>query len=61
MKVAANEYFDAELWYMAPFKSEEFVAFNREHLDYLEAYTSAQLREHKDRTHFTLLEKLPRF
>ncbi len=61
LKVAANEYFDAELWYMAPFKSEEFVAFNREHLDYLEAYISATLREHKDRTHFTLLEKLPRF
>ncbi len=61
LKVAANAYFDAELWYTAPFKSEEFVAFNREHLDYLEAYISATLREHKDRTHFTLLEKLPRF
>ena len=61
LKVAANEYFDAELWYTAPFKNEEFMAFNREHLDYLEAYISAQLREHKDRTHFTLLEKLPRF
>ena len=61
LNVAANEYFDAELWYTAPFKSEEFVAFNREHLDYLEAYISAMLREHKDRTHFTLLEKLPRF
>ena len=61
LKVAANEYFDAELWYTAPFKNEEFMAFNREHLDYLEAYISATLREHKDRTHFTLLEKLPRF
>lgn len=61
LKVAANAYFDAELWYTAPFKSEEFWAYNREHLDYLEAYISATLREHKDRSHFTLLEKLPRF
>ena len=59
--MAAHHYFEAELWYTAPFKNEEFVAFNREHLDYLEAYISATLREHKDRTHFTLLEKLPRF
>ena len=28
---------------------------------YLEKYISATLREHKDRTNFTLLEKLPKF
>ena len=44
-----------------PSKVKSSSHFNREHLDYLEAYISAMLREHKDRTHFTLLEKLPRF
>ena len=61
LKIPAHEYFGAKLWFAAPFKNEEFFAFNREHLDYLEAYISATLREHKDRSHFTLLEKLPRF
>lgn len=61
LNVAAKEYFDTALWYTAPFKNEVFIAYNREHLDYLESYISATLREHKDRTHFTLLEKLPRF
>lgn len=58
---AAHLYFDADLWYSAPFKKDLFWAYNREHLDYLESYISATLREHKDRSHFTLLEKLPRF
>ncbi|KIA83644.1 hypothetical protein OA84_09160 [Kaistella solincola] len=61
LKIPAHEYFGAKLWFAAPFKNEEFFAFNLEHLDYLEAYISATLREHKDRSHFTLLEKLPRF
>ena len=61
LKIPAHEYFGAKLWFAAPFKNEEFFAFNPEHLDYLEAYISATLREHKDRSHFTLLEKLPRF
>ncbi len=60
-EVAAHEYFDAKLWYEAPFRNEIFRAYNEEHLLYLEAYISAKLREHKDRLHFTLLEKLPRF
>ena len=60
-QAAAQVYFGADLWYSAPFKSEEFWAYNREHLEYLESYISATLREHKDRSHFTLLEKLPRF
>ena len=59
--VAAHEYFNAELWYQLPFRDAFFVAYNKEHLLYLESYISAGLREHKDRTHFTLLEKLPRF
>lgn len=37
------------------------MAYNGKHLEYLEQYISAKLREHKDRSHFTLLEKLPAF
>ena len=51
----------AELWLKAPFKNDVFWAYNDKHLEYLERYISATLREHKDRTHFTLLEKLPKF
>ncbi len=57
----ANQFFNAELWLTASFKSELFWAFNDKHLEYLERYISAGLREHKERTHFTLLEKLPKF
>jgi hypothetical protein len=57
----ANQYFEAELWLKLPFKNEIFYAYNNNHLDYLERYISATLREHKDRTGFTLLEKLPKF
>jgi|SRR5690554_990554 len=58
---AADFYFGSELWLQAPFKSDRFFAYNAEHLEYLERYISASLREHKDRTGFTLLEKLPKF
>jgi len=61
LETAANHYFQAELWLQAPFKNELFWAYNNIHLEYLEKYISATLREHKDRTHFTLLEKLPKF
>ena len=58
---AAHAYFDAQLWFKVPFKNDVFWAYNLEHLNYLEAYIAAKLREHQDRTHFTLLEKLPKF
>jgi len=61
LQTAANFYFSAELWLKAPFKNEVFWAYNDQHLVYVEKYISATLREHKDRTHFTLLEKLPKF
>lgn len=60
-RAPASTYFDAYIWYYAPFKSNYFIAYNEKHLDYLEQYISAKLREHKDRSHFTLVEKLPRF
>ena len=43
------------------FKNDVFWSYNHEHLAYLEQYISATLREHRDRSHFTLLEKLPKF
>lgn len=58
---AAHAYFDASLWFAAPFRNEVFWAYNPEHLTYLESYIAAKIREHKDRKHFTLLEKLPKF
>ena len=60
-QLAAHAYFDASLWLKYPFKNDVVWAYNYEHLSYLEQYVSATLREHKDRTHFTLLERLPRF
>lgn len=58
---AAHVYFGAELWLQHTFKEGIFCAYNGSHLEYLENYIAAGLREHKDRTHFTLLEKLPAF
>lgn len=61
LKQAAHLYFDAALWLSHSFKGEVFWAYNPKHLQYLEDYISAKLREQKVRTHFTLLEKLPKF
>jgi len=58
---AAHQFFGATLWLQASFKDDVFSAYNYTHLEYLEAYISSKMREHKDRTHFTLLEKLPKF
>ncbi len=57
----AQAWFGAELWYSHPFRGDVFFAYNPDHLDYLERYIQAKLREHKNRSYFTLLEKLPRF
>ncbi len=61
IEMPANQYFQAELWLQAPFKNDVFWAYNYNHLEYLESYISATIREHKDRVGFTLLEKLPKF
>ena len=61
VRQTAHAYFDLQLWYAKDFKGEVFWAFNPAHLEYLENYIAAKLREHKDREHFTLLEKLPKF
>lgn len=55
------KYCGTALWLEQPFKDDVVWAYNYAHLDYLDNYIAATLREHKDRTHFTLLEKLPKF
>lgn len=59
--MAAHGYFDVKLWLSTRFRNNMVWAYNDKHLAYLKAYVAASLREHKDRTGFTLLEKLPRF
>lgn len=61
LKQAPHFYFDVDLWFSHSVKGDKFWAYNLAHLQYLEDYISAKLREHRDRTHFTLLEKLPKF
>jgi predicted RNA-binding Zn-ribbon protein involved in translation (DUF1610 family) len=58
---AAYLFFDAKIWFSMPYKKYLFWAYNPSHLNYLEQYIGAKLRENKGRTHFTLLEKLPKF
>lgn len=60
-RAPANHYFGADLWLKHPFKNDVFWAYNEAHLEYLRQYVAADLREHKDRQHYTLLEKLPKF
>ena len=61
IQMAANHYFNANFWLKGSFKNGVFWAYNYKHLAYLERYINASLREHKNRTHFTLLERLPKF
>lgn len=61
VQLSAHDYFNAPLWLSAPFKDETFDAYNSEHLNYLQEYIAAGLRETKDRKFFTMVEKLPKF
>ena len=56
-----SNYIDAELWLKKDFKGELFFAYNYEHLDYLKQYIQAKIRERKDGTYTTMVEKLPQF
>lgn len=59
--MAASVYFDAKIWYQASFKDEVLWACNIAHLIYLESYIASGIRENRDRTRFTMVEKLPKF
>lgn len=55
-----DPYLDLPLWLTTRVGDETLWAFNAEHLDLLDAYVSATLRERvADRTGVTLVERLP--
>jgi hypothetical protein len=58
---SASRHFNADLWFQASFKNNILWAYSRAHLEYIEKYIGAKLREHQNRLHYTLLEKLPKF
>jgi len=56
---ATDDYFGLSLWINSNFKEKVFWAYNYEHLNYLKKYISAEIRESNNRTHWTMMEKLP--
>ncbi|HEX8002521.1 MAG TPA: hypothetical protein VF519_07485 [Mycobacteriales bacterium] len=55
-----DPYLDLPLWLVTGVGGETLWAYNAEHLDLIEAFVSATLRERvADRTHYTLVERLP--
>lgn len=61
--VARENYFNAELWYQKEFDKSIFWAYNQEHIDYLEKYIKADLRERNNNRgyHMTMVSRLPQF
>jgi len=58
--VPNDPYLGLPLWLTTPVGDETLWAFNAGHLDLLDAYVSATLRERvADRAGFTLVERLP--
>ena len=55
----SDDYFGLPLWISSNFKDYIFWAYNYEHLNYLKLYISAEIRESNNRTHWTMIEKLP--
>lgn len=58
-EIATDFYFHLPLWIQTTCCSETLWAFNARHLDFLEAYVSAELREGQG--HGTVASKLPRW
>ncbi|MES2734519.1 MAG: hypothetical protein V4714_22415 [Bacteroidota bacterium] len=61
MTVGHDPFFGLELWLQSRFRNHLFWAYNLEHLQYMEEYIAAKLRERQDRKYMTLVEKLPEF
>jgi transcription elongation factor Elf1 len=55
----SDGYFGLPIWLTGNFRGNNFFAFNYKHLDYLKQYITAELRERNNRTHSTMVEKLP--
>lgn len=62
-KVCTEMWFNAELWYQTGIGRNVFLAFNLEHLIYMEKYIKADLRERNALVTYssTLVAKLPKF
>ncbi|MDO1451284.1 hypothetical protein Q0590_33730 [Rhodocytophaga aerolata] len=58
---ATDPFLGLELWYNAPYKDHTLWAYNYQHLEYLEQYIEAKLRERNNRRYTTMVEKLPQF
>jgi hypothetical protein len=58
-EVATDFYFHLPLWLQTTCCNENLWALNPRHLDYLESYVSAELRE--GHGHGTMASKLPRW
>jgi hypothetical protein len=58
---ATDPFLGLDLWYQASFREHLLWAYNYEHLDYLEQYIRAKLRERNNRKYSTMVEKLPQF
>ncbi|KIX19927.1 hypothetical protein SY27_15475 [Flavobacterium sp. 316] len=58
-----ESYFNCELWYQKQFDNAIFWAYNRDHIEYLERYIRADLRERNNDGSFnkTLVSRLPQF
>ncbi|MFD0765672.1 hypothetical protein ACFQZI_12480 [Mucilaginibacter lutimaris] len=55
----SEDYFGLPLWLEADFRGHNLLAYNYKHLAYLKQYISADLRERSNRSHWTMVEKLP--
>ena len=60
--VPVDPWFGLPLWFRAPCRGETLWAFNEAHLDVLEDFVRARMRErHLGAPHLTLLTRLPRW
>lgn len=61
--VVREGFFNAELWYQNGFGKGFFWAYNLEHINYLERYIKADLRERNNNGSYngTMISRLPKF
>jgi hypothetical protein len=60
-KPGKDPFMGLDVWLQSNFKQYFFWAYNYAHLNYLENYIAAKLRERNNRKHMTMVEKLPLF
>lgn len=57
----AHKYFNAELWLRKEFKNEIFLAYNLDHLTFIENYINTQLIANTEADNRDVLQELPYF